>query len=429
MKKTNTPPHTGGSGLWSRDFTIITLGSVVSMVGGTLSGFALSIMVLDYTGSTLLYILTNVGYQLPMLICPLIAGPYLDRMSRKKAIYRLDFLSAGIALVMFLLLRFGWYSYPVLLGYTVLSGAIESVYSVAYDSLYPNLIPEGHLSQGYSVSSLLWPLAAMTSPIAAVIYTALGTVAPLFAFNAVCLLVAACFERTIGYQETRMAQTPQRAEGSPLSRFRREFRSGLDYLARERGLLVITVYFALSNFTGNAAEGLWLPFFRNNAGLFSAWPVAAVTLYAIVSNFSVAGRFAGGLLHYRLRLPARRKFAIALTVYFVIAVLDGVTLFLPVPLMAAANFLYGALGVTSYNIRTAATQSYVPDTVRARFNSVFTMICSMGGILGSLAAGGLAELLPERTVVLIFGLVELAAVVCVMVPGRKEVAGIYNREV
>ncbi|MCD7735200.1 MAG: MFS transporter, partial [Clostridiales bacterium] len=159
MKKTNTPPHTGGSGLWSRDFTIITLGSVVSMVGGTLSGFALSIMVLDYTGSTLLYILTNVGYQLPMLICPLIAGPYLDRMSRKKAIYRLDFLSAGIALVMFLLLRSGWYSYPVLLGYTVLSGAIESVYSVAYDSLYPNLIPEGHLSQGYSVSSLLWPPA------------------------------------------------------------------------------------------------------------------------------------------------------------------------------------------------------------------------------------------------------------------------------
>lgn len=42
-------------GLWTRDFTIITLGSVVSMVGNSLSGFALSMMVLDYTGSTFLY--------------------------------------------------------------------------------------------------------------------------------------------------------------------------------------------------------------------------------------------------------------------------------------------------------------------------------------------------------------------------------------
>lgn len=61
-------------GLWSRDFTIITLGSVVSMVGGTLSGFAISIMVLDYTGSTFLYALFNIAFQLPMLVCPLLAG-------------------------------------------------------------------------------------------------------------------------------------------------------------------------------------------------------------------------------------------------------------------------------------------------------------------------------------------------------------------
>ena len=33
--------------LWTRDFTIITLGSVVSMVGGTMTGFASSIKVLN----------------------------------------------------------------------------------------------------------------------------------------------------------------------------------------------------------------------------------------------------------------------------------------------------------------------------------------------------------------------------------------------
>ena len=33
--------------LWTYDFTVITLGSVVSMVGSTLSGFAISLLVLD----------------------------------------------------------------------------------------------------------------------------------------------------------------------------------------------------------------------------------------------------------------------------------------------------------------------------------------------------------------------------------------------
>ena len=90
--------------LWTYDFTVITLGSVVSMVGSTLSGFAISLLVLDYTGSTFLYMLFIVSYQLPMLVCPILAGPYLDRMSRKKVIYRLDFLSSGMFLLLFLLL-------------------------------------------------------------------------------------------------------------------------------------------------------------------------------------------------------------------------------------------------------------------------------------------------------------------------------------
>ena len=43
--------------LWTRDFTIITLGTVVSMLGNAVSGFAISLLVLDYTGSVFLYTL------------------------------------------------------------------------------------------------------------------------------------------------------------------------------------------------------------------------------------------------------------------------------------------------------------------------------------------------------------------------------------
>lgn len=424
--------HETGSrpqGLWTRDFTIITLGSVVSMVGAALSGFALSIMVLDYTGSTFLYVLFNVCYQLPMLVCPLLAGPYLDRMSRKKVIYGLDFLSSGLYLTLFLLLRTGWFSYPILLLGCILIGGIDGVYMVAYDSFYPNLITEGNYSKAYSVSSMLWPLAAMTTPVAALIYDQFGSVTPLFAFNALCFFVAACFERTIRYQETHMEQARTGEGISTLARFRRDFKDGVTYIIGERGLLVITLYFMVSNFAGMGSSTLHLPFFRNNAALFAFWPVAAVTLYTIVSNCAVVGRFLGGVVHYRIKLPREKKFSIAWAVYLIIGALDAMILYFPIPLMAIAFFIMGLLGVTSYNIRIAATQTYIPDTKRARFNSVFTMLNSVGTIGGSLTAGCLAEFIPERTAVVLFGLVEMAGVFLIMLPGREAVKAIYNREV
>ncbi|MGM9618370.1 MAG: MFS transporter [Oscillospiraceae bacterium] len=414
--------------LWTYDFTVITLGSVVSMVGGTLSGFAISIMVLDYTGSTFLYVLFNVCYQLPMLVCPLLAGPYLDRMSRKKVIYRLDYLSSGIFLLLFFLLRSGWFSYPVMLLGCMLIGAIDGVYIVAYDSFYPNLITEGNYSRAYSISSMLWPIAAMTTPIAALIYDQLGTVTPLFAFNALCFFTAACFERTIRYRETHMDKAPPADGLGTIRRFRRDFREGLDYIVSEKGLLVIALYFMVSSFTGTGSGSLHLPFFRNNAALFAAWPVAAVTLYTIVSNASVVGQFTGGLIHYKVKFPKEKKFAIALTVYVSLSLLDGTLLYAPVPLMALMFFAEGILGVTSYNIRIAATQSYIPDTKRGRFNGTFQMLCSLGSIAGSLTAGVLGEFMPERHVILLLNAIGLASVYLFMYRGRKPVAAIYNRD-
>ena len=213
-----------------------------------------------------------------------------------------------------------------------------------------------------------------------------------------------------------------------LVRFRQDFKDGLDYIRSEKGLLVITAYFVVSGFAGGTGE-LILPFFRNNAARFVAWPIAVTTLYAVVTNFSVVGRLVGGVIHYKVKLPTHKKFAIALTVYAVISVIDGITLWLPVPLMMVLYFSMGLLSVTSYNIRIAATQTYIPDGKRARFNGTFQMLCTLGGVAGSLTAGGLAEIMPEQWAVTLLAATGLLGVYFLMYRGRKHVAAIYNREV
>ena len=414
--------------LWTYDFTVITIGSFISLVGNALSNFALSLLVLDYTGSTFLYMLFQVSFQLPIMICPVLAGPYLDRMSRKKVIYRLDFLSAGLFAGLFLLLRAGWFSFPALLCFSLVRGSIDSVYMVAYDSLYPNLVEGRNLSKAYSISGMLQSIMLMAYPLGAMAYDLLGGVEPLFAINAVCFFIAACFERCVRHVETHMDTAPPADGVGALKRFRQDLRDGVDYIAGEKGLLAITLYFMFSNFAGGGAGGLYLPFFRNHAEQFAMWPVAAVTLYTIVSSFTEAGRVVGGFVHYKVKLPTQKKFAIAMTIYVLINIIECTLLFLPIPIMALVFFVDGMLGVTSYNIRIAATQSYLPDNKRARFNGAYQMLTSVGSLCGTLLAGSLAEAMPERGVIALFSAVGLTAAWLFIFRRRKEVAAIYNRE-
>ena len=141
--------------LWTRDFTIITLGSVISMLGNSMSGFALSLLVLDYTGSSLLYAIYVATFTLPQVVMPIFSGAILDRFSRKKTIYTLDFISSGVYAVAALILGRGWFSFPMLAVFCFIIGSINSIYFVAYDSFYPLLISEGNYSKAYSIASVL----------------------------------------------------------------------------------------------------------------------------------------------------------------------------------------------------------------------------------------------------------------------------------
>ncbi|MDD4422026.1 MAG: MFS transporter, partial [Eubacteriales bacterium] len=152
--------------LWDKNFTIITLGSVISMLGNAVSGFAIGLLVLDMTGSTFLYALFMVIYNIPHIFAPMIAGPYMDRFSRKKTIYILDFISAGLYGTIFLFLNSGLLSYPIMLFVTLIIGSIDGVYAVAYESLYPNLVKKGNFTKAYSISSMIFPLAAFMVPVA-----------------------------------------------------------------------------------------------------------------------------------------------------------------------------------------------------------------------------------------------------------------------
>jgi len=246
-------------------------------------------------------------------------------------------------------------------------------------------------------------------------------------FNAITFFIAACFETQIDYDEKHIQLNS--STKFTFSQYIADSKEGLKYIAAEKGLLTITIYFCISSFSSGGSGTLILPFFKNNPQLFSNIPIDVITLSTFIMGCGVIGRLIGGIIHYKFKYPTDKKFTIALFVYTVICVLEGTQLYLPVIIMMIFSFTTGILGVTSFNIRISATQSYLPDNKRGRFNGIFQMLCTAGSIVGQLICGGLGEVMPERTIILMLMIVNLFAVVLIMYRGREHVKKIYNRNI
>ena len=85
MNEENTEVKTPQK-LWTKNFTIITLGTAVSLFGNVISGFATGLLVLDFTGSVFLFAIYMILFDLPKVVMPQIIGPILDKFSRRKMI-------------------------------------------------------------------------------------------------------------------------------------------------------------------------------------------------------------------------------------------------------------------------------------------------------------------------------------------------------
>lgn len=404
--------------LWTKNFTILSLGTVVSTLGNAVSGFAISLLVLDYTGSTLLYAIFSVMYNLPKVIMPFLAGPYLDRFSRAKTIYTLDFISAALYLIIFAILKLNLFNYVTLLILCLIIGSVDSIYQVAYDSLYPMLITPGFATKAYSVSSMIYPLASVMVLAAAWCYEHTG-LEILFLFNSVTFLIAAAFETRIRVDESQMQNV---GEQYNLKKYMSDFKEGIRYMRGEAGLMAIAAYFTVMAFADNASGTLLLPFFKDTEGL-------GVERFTFVMAFAVIGRIIGGLRLYKCKFEPSKKFRVALIVYIMLNVIAGSLLYAPMYVMCAMMLVSGLLGVTSYNIRISSTQSYVPNEMRGRFTGAFQMLTTMGGMAGALIAGALAEFLPIRELNAAFYAVTLIAVFFTVYRRRSDVKKIYCMDI
>lgn len=405
--------------LWTKDFTIITVGSFISMAGNALASFAMSLFVLDYTESTLLYSLYIFLYTLPQIASPIISGTLMDRFSRRKTIYMLDFSIAALYFLLGITVHFGLFNFGVFAVGIFISGMINSAYLVAFESFFPLLISEGNYGKAYSIFSTLETTTTVMIPVATLVYNSLGMF-PLMLIDSALFLTAAIFETQISPVDSDRTDLGEKYR---IRQYVDDTKEGVRYLLAEKGLLAITAYFMVSFLTNGASQVITLPWFKET---FADGEYTYMSVWLVMS----LGRVIGGILHYRLKFPVDKKFNIALFVYVTVSLIEGFYLYASsLWTMRIACLMLGILGVTSYNIRISSTQAYVPNERKGRFNGIFIMTNTIGSLLGELIAGVLSEVFPMRNVLAGFMLFSVVCAFIIIGGNAKHIKPIYNRRV
>ena len=396
--------------LWTRNYTLLMSATLFGCIGGIAGGYALSLLVFDETQSTLASAIIIAIQVIPTFLLPVFIAPWMDRMPRKPFLVCGDLLNgvlyagAGVYLLLF---RFSYIGY---LCFSLLLATLSAFDQLAYNSIYPKLIPAGMEQKGYAVSAMLYPIVrVIMMPVATALYERLG-VGLLLILQGGLSLLAALVESCIRIHEEK------RLEGRRYtpSLWWEDMKEVARYFKKEKGLRSLYAYMAVTNGVATGYSPILMAFFRTAAGF-------SMVMYSFFSVVEFAGRTIAGLLQYTVRIPAKRRFAMIFGVYQIYEVMDMCLLWLPYPLMLVNRGICGFLGTNSATMRQAAVQQYIPEHLRSRVNAFFEMLLTFATSVLSLLVGALGEMLDYRVCMTLCGTITMTACWLIVWCGRKEI--------
>ena len=82
--------------LFHRDFTLVVIGQIISLLGNAVLRFVLPLYLLDVTGSRSLFGLCSAAAFVPMVVLTPLGGVVADRLHKQRIMVVLDFFTCAL---------------------------------------------------------------------------------------------------------------------------------------------------------------------------------------------------------------------------------------------------------------------------------------------------------------------------------------------
>ena len=281
--------------LFTRNFTLLILGQVSSLTGNYTLKFALSMYVLEQTGSASIFAGMLSAALLPTVLLSPFGGILADRANRKHIMVALDALSGLSVLAAGLLLPLGrelWMIGALL----VLLSVLAAFESPTVQACVPQMVSPQNLVQGNAVVSQVSAVTSLVTPfLGSLFYTAFG-IGPVFAAAVVCFWLTALLECMIHLEY----QKPPRTAGIGAI-VREDLAVSAHFLRREQpDILKLLLLAALAGMFVSGTAVVGFPYLvRTVLGLSATYYGAAESAMGAAA---ILGSLCAGLLGKKLRV-------------------------------------------------------------------------------------------------------------------------------
>lgn len=393
--------------LFNRDFTLLALGQAFSLVGNYALKIALSMYVLELTGSAAVFAGMLALAMVPTILLSPFGGMLADRCDRRKLMAAMDAVSGAAVLLSVPAVRY--------LGGTLPAGALLVVLSVlgAFESptvqaCVPQLLSGDNILRGNSVVNQIQALAGLVTPfLGSLMYAALGLETVLLAAG-LCFWVTAVLECFI-----RLGPPPERESSGLAAAVREDFRDSLRFLRRdEPAVLRLLLLAACASFFAAGTAVVGFPHLVRNVLGLSAERYGAAE--SAMGAAAVLGALAAGLAGMRLK---KRELLIAC--FGLSLLLAGLAFLLPINALArylalTAAFCAGQLVCTMFSVLALSEiQQRTPEGLTGKVMALTITFSMCAQPLGQVAYGALFDwagtaaqlvLLPTGAAVCVLGL-------------------------
>lgn len=360
-------------------FVLVWLGQLVSLLGSSITNFALDIWVYQRSNSVTqlsqLILLTTLPY---VIISPF-AGILADRWNRRWVMIISDSGAAVSTLTIAALLVTGqiqiWHIYLA----TAVSSSFSAFQWPAYRAATTLLVPKKHLGRASGMIQLARALGELLAPVLGGVLLGVIQLSGIFVLDSSSFLFALTTLLLVRFPDHKVTQNQETNKTSLLTQVLYSF----NYLSARSGLLALSLFFASSNFLVGMLQVLTYPLI-----LSFATPAQLGTLLSVGG----VGMVTGSLLMSTWG-SGRRNY---INILFCFMLLQGCSiivagLYPSIFLVTIASFLFFlALPFINSCAQVIFQKKVAPD-VQGRVFSLNGAICGSCLPLAYLVAGPLAD--------------------------------------
>lgn len=305
---------------WTKNFVLLILGQVSSLFGNFILRLALSMYVLEVTGSAAAFAGILSAAVVPTILLSPFGGILADRADRKNIMVTLDILT-GISVLCSTIALNENNDLTVIGILLVILSVLGAFETPTVQACVPQMQTGDNIIKGNAVINEAASISYLTAPmIGGILYAAFG-LKPVMSASVACFFITAFLECFI-----RLDRRERAGHENIILTVKSDFSDSIHFLAEEQpGILKMLGFTAVSRFFVMGVTIVGLPYIiRNILGLGAGYYGAAESALAATT---ILGGIAAGLLVGKLKM---RKLSFVLAAIGVFMIPGGLAFLLPI---------------------------------------------------------------------------------------------------